>query len=79
MVVVLRKPVPFTVRVSDDVPATTEVGLIELTVGAAGGGFVSPEFEEEPHPVRANSAKRIEQSANPRLFRMVTIEYTGHS
>jgi len=40
MVVVERNPVPFTVSVSFPEPATTVVGLIEVTVGA--DGVVAP-------------------------------------
>ena len=57
----LRNPVPFTVSVNCPEPAVTEVGLMEVTVGAGAAGVVvvPPEFEEEPpQPVRRVDARR---------------------
>ena len=42
-VVVLRKLVPLMVSIKGPAPATTEVGLIELTVGACCTGGLGPE------------------------------------
>jgi hypothetical protein len=76
MVVELRKPVPFTVIVSDVAPAGTVAGLIELTVGAVGDVFVPPVFEEEPQPVSKMVAKRPEIAVNPSSFLMIYSAYT---
>jgi hypothetical protein len=71
-VVVVRKPVPFTVRVSGPDPATVVVGVTEVTVGDAsvGGGVGAGEFEEDPpQPVRNKEGKRIKQeTCNEQTF-----------
>lgn len=59
-VVVERKPVPLTVKVSDAEPAAAEVGLIEVTVGV---GWVFPEFppellEDPPQPATSTDTPR---------------------
>jgi hypothetical protein len=76
MVVVLRKPAPFTVTVSDAAPAVTADGLIELTVGAVCDVVVPPEFEEEPQPESNVEATRVIRAANPSNFLIISQEYT---
>jgi hypothetical protein len=54
------------VRVSGPDPAVVEVGLIEVTVGAAGGGVVPvpPELEVDPEqPVSIADAERHRKRA----------------
>jgi hypothetical protein len=64
-VVVLRKPVPFTVSVSCAEPATTVVGLIEVTVGAVSCVPPPPPDEDPPPPPqleRREDARRQEDA-----------------
>jgi hypothetical protein len=70
-VVFVRKPAPFTVRVSDPDPATVVVGVIEVTVGDVSVGDVDPgEFDEDPEqPARNIEGKRIKQeTCNEQTF-----------
>jgi hypothetical protein len=66
MVVELRNPVPFTVRLRDVTPATTVAGLMEVTDGEALGGVVVVvplEPEEPPHPIKqADTPRQMERA-----------------
>jgi hypothetical protein len=78
MVVVLRKPVPLTVRVSGPDPASTLVGLIEVTVGVA--CVVPPEVDEDPPPQPARIADtRRQQSAQNKLEDFIVRKYSADS
>jgi hypothetical protein len=77
-VVVLRKLVPFTVRVSGPDPAAAVVGLIELTVGVVSvTGVVPPEpdvdpevAEDPPQPASKVDARRQKEATVPSKFFM---------
>jgi hypothetical protein len=80
MVVVLRKLVPMTVRVSGPAPAIIVVGLIEVTVGEEEVVVVPPELDEDPPQLeRRTDTPRQRGKASSTEFFIREVSVKGRS